>query len=408
MKKGLKITLIILGVLVGIIILDTLQARIFKTSPIISWKKQLDGDSYVERGILMDTYYCVKEKDIVTVSWKLKNSKFTCPIEDLKNETENGLDKELLQCLENELGGYLVTEKADLIEIPLSEIKNDDIDKIEYYKGVYASEHSNNMYVIVYPKNGTYDSTVMKDFDKYFYERFSMYQTYQSPITPTIYIHNNDNSVNFNEIINKCAVKNNMKDGKSIPTETMNKINETTKIVIKKNNKEIGTITNKEKLTEILGTISNSKQYGSSYLCDNYAFNFEMYDTSNKLIDTIYVWHDGKRLIPASIENDGCSYYSILNNDNLRQIIEEETDYVFYNILDFRNDVSETTETLIYEDDTNSYYLKGNANEILIEFMLNNKVMMLKYALENKYISAEKVASEYPDVLIKKYKKTIN
>ena len=77
MKKGLKITLIILGVLVGIIILDTLQARIFKTSPIISWKKQLDGDSYVERGILMDTYYCVKEKDIVTVSWKLKNSKFT-------------------------------------------------------------------------------------------------------------------------------------------------------------------------------------------------------------------------------------------------------------------------------------------------------------------------------------------
>ena len=34
--------------------------------------------------------------------------------------------------------------------------------------------------------------------------------------------------------------------------------------------------------------------------------------------------------------------------------------------------------------------------------MLNNKVMTLKYALENKYISAEKVANDYKDILIKK------
>ena len=36
--------------------------------------------------------------------------------------------------------------------------------------------------------------------------------------------------------------------------------------------------------------------------------------------------------------------------------------------------------------------------------MLNNQTMTLKYALENKYISAEKVASWYPEILIKNSK----
>lgn len=80
MKKGLKITLIVLGVLAGIILLDALQARMFKNSPIISWREKLKGDSYVDKGILLNTYYCVKAQDIVTVSWHLKNSKFTCPV----------------------------------------------------------------------------------------------------------------------------------------------------------------------------------------------------------------------------------------------------------------------------------------------------------------------------------------
>ena len=36
--------------------------------------------------------------------------------------------------------------------------------------------------------------------------------------------------------------------------------------------------------------------------------------------------------------------------------------------------------------------------------MLNNQIMTLKYALDNNYISAEKVASEYSGILIKKNK----
>lgn len=304
-----------------------------------------------------------------------------------------------MQCLESQLGGYLVTETDDLIEIPLSEIKSNDKEKIAYYKGVYASNHPNNIYVMVFPKNGTYESSVMKDFDKYFYHKFSVYQTYESTLTPTIYIHNQDNDVDFKDIVNQCIVKNDDKDAKSIPNETLNKISNTTKIVIKSSQKELGTISDKSKLTEILNAIKSSKQYGDICLTDNYAFEFEMYDNDNKLIDTIYVWRDGNRLIPKSI--NGC-YYSISNGIDLNKIIEEETEYIFYGILDYR-DNNNQKEQLIYKDDKNSYYLKSDdTNEIAIKFMLNNQIMTLKYALENKYISAEKVAKEYPDILIKK------
>ena len=314
-------------------------------------------------------------------------------------KTTEDYDKELVQCLESQLGGYLVTETDDLIEIPLSEIKSNDKEKIAYYKGVYASNHPNNIYVMVFPKNGTYESSVMKDFDKYFYHKFSVYQTYESPLTPTIYIHNQDNDVDFKDIVNQCIVKNDYKDAKSIPNETLNKISNTTKIVIKSSQKELGTISDKNKLTEILNAIKSSKQYGEPCEADNYAFEFEMYDNDNKLIDTIYVWRDGNRLIPKSI--NGC-YYSISNGIDLNKIIEEETEYIFYGILDYR-DNNNQKEQLIYKDDKNSYYLKSDdTNEIAIKFMLNNQIMTLKYALENKYISAEKVAKEYPDILIKK------
>lgn len=308
-------------------------------------------------------------------------------------------DKELVKCLENELGGYLGSETDNLIEIPLGEIKNSRQDKFAYYKGMRANNHSDNKYVIVFPKNGTYDSYVMKDFDKYFYEKFPIYQ--MSNISSiSIYIHTQENNVDFQDITNKCVTRNNTKDGKPIPDETLNKINNTTKMIMKSNQKELGTINDKDKLAEILNAILSSKQYGDTFLCDGNAFEFEMYDSNNQLIDTIYVWNDGKRLIPSSIHS-GCSYYSMSNNIDLRKIIEEETDYVFYNILDFRDSDNQKLQ-YIYQDDKYSYYINANnTNEILIQFMINNKTMTLKYALENKYISAEKVANDYSDILIK-------
>ena len=57
---------------------------------------------------------------------------------------------------------------------------------------------------------------------------------------------------------------------------------------------------------------------------------------------------------------------------------------------------------LIYENNGNKYYLSCiKSDKVMIKFLINNKEMTLKSALENKLIFADKIASEYPDVLIK-------
>lgn len=77
-----RINIVIL-VIVSLIIIDTMQALFFEHSPFISWKEsQNDQDSWVDRGIIIDTFYCVKEKDILKINRKLKFSKYECPIDD--------------------------------------------------------------------------------------------------------------------------------------------------------------------------------------------------------------------------------------------------------------------------------------------------------------------------------------
>lgn len=398
MKKNLKIVLITVIVLIIIVLLDTLQARIFKNSPIISWKEELsDADSWVDKGILIDTYYCTEEKDIVTVSWKFKGSKFTCPIDNGENDTTDY--SEVYACLENELGAYIMTEKDNASEIPLTDI-TDKKEQVEYYKGIKANEK--NMYII-FKGNVTYEWEVMKDFQLYFSKKFPVYQRYfMMDKGIYIFIHNNSNDVKFDEIINKCNNGINKEDGKTIKSKTLNSLNKTNKIIIKSGDTELGTINNKDSINNILSVISNSKQSGDVFLCDSNSFNFEMYD-NNKLIDTVYVWHDGSRLIPKSIHS-GCSYYRKTNDKiDLREIIEKETDYIFYDISDYSDNCDSALE-LIYEDDKYNYYLScEKSDKVFIHFTLSNLQMTLKYALNNNYITPDKL-EDFTDLFIKKEK----
>lgn len=93
MKKGLKISLIVILVIIAFIVIDTMQAVIFKHSPLISWKQELEeSGSYIDRGIIIDTYYCTKEQDIVTIHIESKFSKFSCPVDNIGtiiNDNEN-------------------------------------------------------------------------------------------------------------------------------------------------------------------------------------------------------------------------------------------------------------------------------------------------------------------------------
>jgi len=321
---------------------------------------------------------------------------------EINTYVEAGQDmNKLVSCLENELGGYLVTEQDELIEIPLSEIKNVNKDKIDIFKGKYASKHKDNMYFIIFPKNGTYESEVMNVFDEYFSKRFTTYQTFSSPVIPTIYVHTKNNDIDMEDLTNKCITNNSEKQSKSIQSNIMKKLDKTNKIIINAGNKELGIIRDSNKINEILNAISSANRYGEVCLSDGHGFEFKMYD-DNKLIETIQVWGDGKRILPESIKS---CYYSISNETDLRKVIEDETDYIFYSILDY-SDLDETCATaleLIYESNGHKYYLSCiKSDKVMIKFMINNKVMTLKSALENNLISADKVASEYPNVLIRK------
>lgn len=141
----LKIILIIIGVIVSMILLDTLQAIIFKNSPIISWKEELeDDDSWVDKGILMDTYYCTKEKDMVTVNHHFKTSKFTCPVDNTSISYLRNLQEDVVDILiqkedyHNFSACYVDEEKKVLIV----ELENNSKKEQEWFrKNVMNSEY---------------------------------------------------------------------------------------------------------------------------------------------------------------------------------------------------------------------------------------------------------------------------
>lgn len=115
MKKIIKILLIIIIILVGLILIDSIQAIIFKHSPLISWKEHLsDDDSWVDKGLILDTYYCTKEKDIITVYWKFKGNKFTCPIDNVILNDISEEDKKLISLLKNKMIEENVMDESNL------------------------------------------------------------------------------------------------------------------------------------------------------------------------------------------------------------------------------------------------------------------------------------------------------
>lgn len=113
MKRIFKIILIIILIITVTILIDTTQAIILKNSPILSRKEELiDNDSWIDKGLLIDTYHCVKEKDIITVNQKFKTSNFACPVDNVSSEYNETYDKVVM--VDGKL--YYYTGKESTIE----------------------------------------------------------------------------------------------------------------------------------------------------------------------------------------------------------------------------------------------------------------------------------------------------
>ena len=76
MKKSLKITLIVLGVLIGIIVLDTIQAKVFNNSPILHIREHINKcneKDYIDKGIIVNHYNFNNEEKTL-----FKSAKYDC------------------------------------------------------------------------------------------------------------------------------------------------------------------------------------------------------------------------------------------------------------------------------------------------------------------------------------------
>ena len=78
MKKVLKITLIVLGILIGIIAIDTIQAIVFNNSPILhirDYINRCDEKDYIDKGIIVNHYNCNNESKTL-----FKSKKYNCMV----------------------------------------------------------------------------------------------------------------------------------------------------------------------------------------------------------------------------------------------------------------------------------------------------------------------------------------
>lgn len=145
MKKSVKFILITVGTLISVILLDTLQARLFKNSPFISWKEELaDEDSYVDRGIIIDTFYCTKEKDIQTISWKFKGSKFTCPIDNVSISYLKELQDNITNILDEkkDYSNYSSCYVDEENKVVIIELEDNSLEQQEWFrKNIMDSEY---------------------------------------------------------------------------------------------------------------------------------------------------------------------------------------------------------------------------------------------------------------------------
>ena len=120
MEKDLKISLIVIGVLVGIILLDSIQALIFNNNPILG----IETKCLKKEGILVNTYHC--NGDNVT---KIKLFNSSCESELVCDNYIKDKDKKLEKIIKENY------EKIHKITNGLSSSTYDYINN-DYYKNI--------------------------------------------------------------------------------------------------------------------------------------------------------------------------------------------------------------------------------------------------------------------------------
>ena len=160
MKKGLKITLTVLGVLAVIIIFDTFQAKIFDNSPLLKIREDFNGGStyYFDKGLFVNHYYCNNKEKVTT--WK--GVKFSCSNEELENVDLGGDNP--LQNYENLIFTISIGNKKSCVPVELAVYEDGTYELFTAYSSCRPGQICTLELIYTKSIKGTYDYDVMKIF----------------------------------------------------------------------------------------------------------------------------------------------------------------------------------------------------------------------------------------------------
>lgn len=298
----------------------------------------------------------------------------------------------LIECVSNELTKKMTSDGEEMDNIPLTSLFDKKPEEITYYEG---KANGDNRFMII--DSTPYTSEVMDVFSNYFSSKYEEYYMYNSDFY--VYYKNKDDNIDIDEIMDSCKSNNDAElIVEKVPQASIKKLSDTDKIIINSGKNSIGNIKSKDSIKKVIDAISNSKAsvgINTAFLCDGHGFEFEMYD-GKKNLDTIYVWRDGRRLMLESLDSGGCKNFLIDDRElDLKKIIEDETDYIFYNVLSFEtSSQEEEKKRVVAEDDKYKYYFVAKKDEkFYIHLTINHKVMELQYALDNGYIDSNNLSN---------------
>ena len=138
MKKYIKIIFIVIAILIGIVILDSLQALVFDNSPILKIREHCECDAkhFMDKGILVDTHYGddgAKDTVIKGFSYSLSNGSNFEIVDLTKTMDDWAADTALEKIYEDEQYVYfLPCIKSHYIEVRyFNETKENIIEALE-------------------------------------------------------------------------------------------------------------------------------------------------------------------------------------------------------------------------------------------------------------------------------------
>ena len=162
MKKSTKIILIILATLLAIIIIDTIQAKLFSNSPLIKIRKNLDGGilDYIDNGILVKSYSYINNEKVTVFNWeKYSPREFVKQKNDLSNNEQQEKYKKYSKTIDEVILELSIPEEWKYEEeTPKKDNKSTagdiDIDNYKFALKIYKNSKEKN--VILYVRNSPF------------------------------------------------------------------------------------------------------------------------------------------------------------------------------------------------------------------------------------------------------------